>query len=112
MSSPPPQRRDAFRVGLSGRARVRHGLGETAEFDLRDLSVGGARLIGDSSLELDERLTLAIGLDDDVVEVAAQVVRLDARGYGVHFRDLTPAAESRISRWLTDEQRRRVRPRG
>ena len=41
VSSPSPQRRDAFRVGLSERTRVRRAHGETADLDRRDLSVGG-----------------------------------------------------------------------
>lgn len=110
-SSPSPQRRDAFRVGLSGRARVRRAHGATAEFDLRDLSVGGARLIGGPPLELEEELTLAIGLRDEEVVVTALVVRLDAHGCGVRFDPLPTAVENRISRFLADEQRRRVRPR-
>ncbi len=89
---------------------MRRAQGRTVDFDLRDLSVGGARLIGSAGLELDERVTF--GLGGDCVEVAAQVVSLDVRGYGVHFRALTPAVENRIGRLLTDEQRRRVRTRG
>ena len=110
-ASSSPQRRDAFRVGLAGRARVRRASGETAEFDLRDLSVGGARLLGPTDLEGDERVTIEIGLGEEVVEVCAHVVRLDVRGCGVRFGGLAPAVENRISRYLTDEQRRRVRAR-
>ena len=110
-SSPYEQRREAFRVGLSGRARVERAFGETAEYELRDLSVGGARLIGEVRLNLDETVTVTVGLDDEELTVAARVVRLDAHGCGVHFSPLARAVESRISRFLTDEQRRRGRPR-
>ncbi len=112
MSSAFPQRRDAFRVGLSGRARVRRALGELAEFELRDLSVGGARLIGFKPPDLEESITLEIGLHDgEVVTVEGRVVRLDAHGCGVRFTALPAAVENRISRFVTDEQRRRGRSR-
>ena len=110
-SSPFEQRREAFRVGLSGRARVERGSGETAEYELRDLSVGGARLIGDVRLRLDETVTMVVGLHDEEFTVPARVVRLDAHGCGVHFGPLPRNVENRISRFLTDEQRRRGRPR-
>lgn len=99
-------------MGLAQRARVRRRLGESAEMELHDLSVGGARLVGDLRTLLDEPLTVAIALGDEQVEVAALVVRVDDRGCGVRFEPLTRAVESRISRFLTDEQRRRGRPRG
>lgn len=110
-SLPPEQRREAFRVGLSQRARVDRASGETAEVDLRDLSVGGARLIGGPPLELGEVVTVAIGLREDEERLPARVVRLDEHGCGLHFEALPPAVENRISRYLTDKQRRRGRPR-
>ena len=105
------QRRDAFRVGMTGRARVQRSSGESAEYELRDLSVGGARLVGGVSLELDETVTIVFSVNEEAVTVAARVVRLDAHGCGVRFGQLARALESRISRYLTDEQRRRARPR-
>lgn len=96
---------------LSGRARVRRASGEATEFDLRDLSVGGARLLGPTRLDPDERVTIEIPLGEEVVEVSARVARLDVHGCGVRFGALAPAVENRISRYLTAEQRRRVRTR-
>lgn len=110
-SLPSEQRREAFRVGMSGRARLQRARGEAAEVDLRDLSVGGARLIGGPRLELGESVTIAIGLREKEVLLPARVVRLDEQGCGVHFEAFAPAVENRISRYLTDEQRRRGRPR-
>jgi c-di-GMP-binding flagellar brake protein YcgR len=110
-SSPFPQRREAFRVGLPDKAIVQRAFGETASFELRDLSVAGARLVGASRLELDEPVTITLGLHDDEVQVTAVVVRLDTRGCGVRFGPLTPAVENRIGRFLAEEQRRRVRTR-
>lgn len=110
-ASPSEQRRDAFRVGLAEPARIHRALGEVAEFEMRDLSVRGARLSGGVRLDLEETVTIEMRLDGEEVAVAAQVVRLDAHGCGVDFRSLTPAIENRISRFLTEQQRRRARPR-
>lgn len=110
-SSPSEQRREAFRVGLSGRARLQRATGETLEYELRDLSIGGARLVGGIGLEVDEDVTIALELHDEELTVAARVVRLDAHGCGVQFGRLARALETRISRFLAEEQRRRVRPR-
>ena len=110
-SAPFEQRRDAFRVRLCGRARVERASGEIVEFELRDLSVTGAGLFNGPRLEVEERLTVVICLPEEEVVVEAEVVRRDAHGCGVRFGPIAPGAENRISRFLTDEQRRRVRPR-
>ena len=83
------------------------------EFDLRDLSVGGARLLGPTRLDADEPVSVYIALGEEVVEISARVARVDVHGhgYGVRFVALAPAVENRISRYLTAEQRRRVRAR-
>lgn len=109
--TPFQQRREAFRVGLSEPARVERALGEMARVKLRDLSVEGARLTGGPRLDLEETVTIEIRLDGEEVTLTAQVVRLDAHGCGVRFRSVTPAIENRISRFLTEQQRRRARPR-
>ena len=110
-SSSSPQRRDAYRVTVSGRARVQRASGETTEFELRDLSVGGARLLGPTRLDPDEPVTVEIPLGEEVVELGARVARLDVHGCSVRFGALARAVENRISRYLTEEQRGRVRPR-
>ena len=90
---------------------MRRASGEATEFELRDLSVGGARLLGAMQLELDEPVILEIGLGEEVAKLGARVARLDEHGCGVRFGPVSPAVENRISRYLTDEQRKRVRPR-
>ncbi len=109
--SPFEQRREAFRVGMSGRVRVGRAGDDSAKFELRDLSVSGARLIGDVRLDLDEMVTIALVLQDEEVTLTARVVRLDDHGCGLQFGSLPRAVENRISRFLTAEQRRRVQPR-
>ncbi len=110
-SSPSRQRRDAFRVGLSGRVRLQRASGELQELSLRDLSVTGARLVGGLGLEIDEPVTITFALGDEEIELSAHVARRDPHGCGLRFGPVPRAVENRISRFLTEEQRRRVRPR-
>ena len=107
------QRRDAFRVGLPGGARVVRAGGPAVALELRDLSVSGARLVGDASLELGEPVTIAISLDGDAVEVAARVVRIDSSGCAVRFGALAPTSATRRPDGGRDEApgRRSSRPR-
>ena len=111
-SSESEQRREAFRVGLVGVAHVRRRSGEVLSFELRDLSVRGARLLGAATLDVDEALEIELPVGEERIVVAARVVRCDAHGCSVRFHSLSNAPESRIARFLTDEQRRRGRPRG
>lgn len=111
MSSSFEQRRDAYRVGLSQRAQVERARGPGFECELRDLSVGGARLLGELALDLAETLTIAIRVGGEDVVIEARVVRIDHYGHGVRFGRLPAGVETRISRFLTGEQRRRGRPR-
>lgn len=105
------QRRGTFRVGLDHPVLVRRGGSGAVHARLRDLSIDGARLMGDLELRLGEPISVALSLDGDGLELSGRVVRVGDLGAGIRFDALKPVEESRIARFLTEQQRRRGRPR-
>ncbi len=105
------QRRETFRVGLTGRTRLTRGGESTYEVHLKDLSAQGARVVSMTAMELGEAITAALDLEGSEVTVTGRVVRVDDRGYGIRFDPLSPGDDDRLSRFLTEQQRRRVRVR-
>ncbi len=106
------QRRGTFRVGLTAAAVVRRGDGGTAaRAQLRDLSIDGARLLGELELRPGEAVTITLELEDDESALSGDVVRVGELGAGIRFGALRPADESCIARFLNDQERRRGRPR-
>lgn len=76
---------------------------ESARFAIRDLSAGGARLVGELQLFEGEQVWLRIELAD-VVEVMCAVTRVDRQRKvaEVAFRGLAPDALARIERSIAD----------
>lgn len=108
---PLDQRRETFRVGVTGRTRLTRGDRGTDEVDLKDLSAQGARVASTTAMELGEPLTVALDLEGHEIVVSGRVVRVDDRGYGIRFDPLSPGDDDRLSRFLTEKQHRRVRVR-
>jgi hypothetical protein len=81
---------------------LRRGSDERITFAVRDLSRGGARLVGHVRLEEFERIAVELELDGSVVTVAADVVRTDPQNaqVAVVFRDLAPHAVEVIERTI------------
>jgi hypothetical protein len=76
---------------------------ESARFAIRDLSAGGARLVGDLRLFEGERVWVRIELDNPV-ELAADVVRTDPQRKvaEVAFRDVAADALAQIERSIAE----------
>jgi hypothetical protein len=78
-------------------ATVTRASKESSRFGIRDLSGGGARLVGDTRLFEGELVWIRFELDVPV-EVAADVVRVDdqRKTADVTFRDVPPEAAAQI----------------
>lgn len=78
-------------------ASVTRATKETSRFAIRDLSGGGARLVGDTRLFEGELVWIRIELDTPV-EMAADVVRVDdqRKTAEVTFRDVSAEASAQI----------------
>jgi hypothetical protein len=97
-------RRDRRRVLSAGTALIERGPGRSAaEFEIRDLSSTGARLVGSSRLVDGEVVRVTLRLDNDVVSVIAQVIRTDPQRAqtAIAFRDVPRAAADRIAAAVT-----------
>lgn len=108
---PLDQRRETFRVGVIGSTQLTRGDRSVYEVDLKDLSPQGARVVSATAMELGEPVTVALHLDGRGITVTGRIVRVDDRGYGIRFDPLSPGDDDRLSRFLTEQQRRRVRVR-
>ena len=105
------QRRGAFRLVVTCPVNVVRRDGHRLEARTGDLSVTGVRLLDATELHDDELVDLEIVLDDGTaVELAGQVVRRGDDNVGVTFHDLPSAAEAQLSRFVSEAQRRRLRP--
>ena len=105
------QRRGAFRLATSCPVHVTRRSGEVLTSRTGDLSVSGVRILDAVDLADDEVVDLEIELEArGPVKLLGQVVRRDDHSLGVTFRDLPRAVEMELSRFLTDAQRRRLRP--
>jgi hypothetical protein len=91
--------RDRPRVRAAGKAWVQQG-STRAEFAIRDLSTSGARLIGVTRLPEGERVQVELGLENEVVAVQADVVRVDPQRaeVAVAFRSVPARASELIAR--------------
>jgi hypothetical protein len=83
-------------------------------FTIDNISVGGARLIGTLALRLGQRIHLFLELDVGMVEVDAEVVRVDTPDLiedqvAVRFVDASPEASAAlrgvVARVLEEKQR-------
>jgi hypothetical protein len=88
------------RVLTNTRAYVVSGSRHT-KFTIDNLSVGGARLIGTLALRLGQRVHLVLDLDVGLVELDAEVVRVDTPDLledqiAVRFVDATPEVKTAI----------------
>ena len=100
------------RVLTNTRAYVVSGSRHT-KFTIDNLSVGGARLIGTLALRLGQRVHLVLDLDVGLVELDAEVVRVDTPDLledqiAVRFVDATPevrdALRDVVSRVLEQQE--------
>ena len=82
---------------------ARHNCG--MEFVIESISVGGARLVGEMTLEVGERVQILFELDGRPVEVDAEVVRADRQDV---FRDRIAVAFMNLSAHHRDSIRRLV----
>jgi hypothetical protein len=94
-------RRDRPRVRAAGKAWVLHD-NARAEFAIRDISTSGARLIGATRLPEGVRVDVELKLDNDIVAVQAEVVRVDPQRAEVAlaFRAVTARANELIARTI------------
>jgi len=105
------QRRETFRVPVSGRTAVTREDGTMEYFELKDLSVEGARVLSGTPMKLGEPLSLVLTLNGRDLGVSGRVARVDEGGYGIRFDQLARSDESLLNRYLVEQQRERVRTR-
>ena len=101
MTDGPIDRRSRPRVGLLGTATImRAGSHESAELTIRDLSSGGARLVGRLQLVEGERIPVTLALEGVSFSIVAEVVRTEPQNaqVAIAFRDLPPDALETIER--------------
>lgn len=101
MTDLPAERRGHPRAGRLGTATiVRARSTVTAEFNIRDLATGGARLIGRAQLVEGERIQVMLNLDGVMVSAAAEVLRTEPQNaqVAIAFRDLSREATEVIER--------------
>ncbi|MDP9376353.1 MAG: PilZ domain-containing protein [Actinomycetota bacterium] len=103
------QRRDAFRVSLARSALVSIGGRAAIEAVTADLSVRGVRLIVGCQPPLEREVRVELDLGGDKLWVTGVVVRHDHDGFALAFRDLQRPDDERISRFLMEAQRQRLR---
>ncbi len=104
MTDLPVERRSRPRAGLLGKATIVWARSTVpAEFNIRDLSTGGARLIGRAQLVESERIQVMLELDEVTVSVAAEVLRTEPQNaqVAIGFRDLSREATEVIERAVT-----------
>jgi hypothetical protein len=105
------QRRGAFRLAVACPVHVIRADGGRLEYRTADLSLTGVRILDASELDEDEELGLEIQLDEQgVVDVRGRVVRQDALSIGVAFFDVPSAADAALGAFISEAQRRRLRP--
>lgn len=75
-------------------------LGETSVFSIRDLSRGGARLVGDLRLAEGERVHVILELDHHPIRLNAEVIRVDRQRseVAVAFRGASEVTSELIGR--------------
>jgi hypothetical protein len=88
------------RVVTNTRAYIVSGSRHT-KFTIDNLSVGGARLIGTLALRLGQRIHVVLDLDIGLVEVDAEVVRVDTPDLledqiAIRFVDATPEVRTAL----------------
>ena len=96
----PPDTRADPRVDTNTRATVTKG-NKKLPFTIDNLSLGGARLIGELALQKGQKIDITLELDSGMVDVVGEVVRVDTPDLmtdqiAVRFLDPTPEAKAAI----------------
>jgi hypothetical protein len=97
---PPSSNRAHPRVETNTRATVTKGT-KQVPFTIDNLSLGGARLIGELALQKGQKVEITLELDSGRVSVVGEVVRVDTPDLmtdqiAVRFIDPTPEAKAAI----------------
>lgn len=96
----PPNTRADPRIDTNTRATVTKGA-KQVPFTIDNLSLGGARLIGELALQKGQKIDITLELDSGTVSVVGEVVRVDTPDLmtdqiAVRFLDPTPEARAAI----------------
>lgn len=102
------QRRNAFRLALVRSALVSIDGRPAVDAVISDLSVRGVRLTVACQPPIEREVRIELDLDSYKLWVTGVVVRHEEDGFAVAFNELRRAEDERISRFLMDEQRRRL----
>jgi hypothetical protein len=107
------QRRDFFRMDIVTDVVVFRENGTEVDTHTLDLSGSGALLPSSSGLNMDERVWMAIGVDDETpVRAHGKVARITGDHHrGVVFEQISEAARERLIRFLFERQRTTARVR-
>ena len=99
-TTPPPNTRADPRIETNTRATVSKGT-KKVPFVIDNLSLGGARLIGELALQKGQKIDITLELDSGTVNVLGEVVRVDTPDLmtdqiAVRFLDPTDEAKAAI----------------
>ncbi len=110
------QRREDIKVSLSAKVAVTlEGAARRAEAVLYNISAGGVYLVTELKAQPGDRLTFPFPQADGPIPLTARVLRAEdrtdrrghpVRGYGCRFEDLLPQHESRLRRYVFQEEKR------
>jgi DNA-binding response OmpR family regulator len=101
-----PEARKASRKHLEA-ACIISTLGQKYKGLVRDISLTGAQIYLEGKLDLNDLITLIIGIPGSVplkiVEFKARVVRSTSKGYGVAFRQMDPDTRAFVAAYTQKE---------
>lgn len=83
---------------------------EDGEARILNISTSGCAISGNTtSLDLNEKVLLSLPLDkpDELVQIRAKVIRVDADNFGLQFIHLEDATKQRLIHFFAKENRRR-----